>query len=63
LAKDKKIRNKYGDILDKDQLSENLAKHCIPESIFDATSDNYMDFLMARRKLMAQKIQKYYKSL
>lgn len=56
-------KHKYGNIMDKDQLKENLAKHCIPESIFDATSDNYMDFLSTRRKLMAKKIEKYYKSL
>lgn len=56
-------KHKYGNIMDRDQLKENLAKHCIPESIFDATSENYMDFLAARRKLMAKKIEKYYKSL
>ncbi|MFA7253499.1 MAG: DUF262 domain-containing protein [Patescibacteria group bacterium] len=56
-------KHKYGNIMDRDHLKENLAKHCIPELIFDATSDNYMDFLVARRKLMAKKIEKYYKSL
>jgi len=56
-------KHKYGNIMDMEQLKENLAKHCIPESIFEATADDYMSFLVARRKLMAKKIEKYYKSL
>jgi len=53
----------YGNITDDDKLRENLAKHCIPELIFTATADDYMNFLVERRKLMAKKIEKYYKSL
>lgn len=56
-------KHKYGNIMDANQLKENLAKHCVPESIFEATADNYMDFLAERRKLMAKKIEKYYKAL
>lgn len=56
-------KHKYGNILSIEKFKENLAKHCIPETILEATSDNYMDFLTARRKLMAKKIEKYYKSL
>ncbi|MFA4996400.1 MAG: DUF262 domain-containing protein [Patescibacteria group bacterium] len=56
-------KHKYGNIMDNEQLKDNFTKHCIPESILDATSENYMDFLLDRRKLMAKKIEKYYKSL
>ncbi len=41
----------------------NLEQNCIPESIFEMTLDNYPQFLEERRKLMAQKIEKYYKAL
>jgi len=54
---------KYGNIIDKGQLMNNLKKHCIPESIFEMNIVNYHDFLVERRKLMAEKIKKYYKSL
>lgn len=54
---------KYGNITDKNQLIDNLKNHCIPESIFNMTIDNYPDFLIDRRKLMAEKIKKYYQSL
>lgn len=53
----------YGNIIDKKDLMENLQKHCIPESIFDMTIDNYQDFLEQRRFLMAKKIENFYKSL
>jgi len=42
---------------------KNLTKHCIPQSIFEMNIDNYHEFLEERRKLMAEKIKKYYKSL
>ena len=54
---------KYGNITDKDQLRDNLIKHCIPESIFEMNIENYPEFLIQRRKLMANKIKKYYQSL
>lgn len=54
---------KYGNITDKDQLMENLKKHCIPTSIFEMNIDNYHEFLEERRKLMAEKIKRYYKTL
>lgn len=54
---------KYGNITDKKQLMNNLKNHCIPESIFNMTIDSYPDFLIERRKLMAEKIKRYYKSL
>lgn len=54
---------KYGNITDKDQLMENLAKHCIPAAIFEMNIENYHEFLEERRKLMAEKIKRYYKML
>lgn len=53
----------YGAITDYDQLIANLDQNCIPHAILDADIDNYEDFLQERRKLMAKKVKKYYKSL
>jgi hypothetical protein len=53
----------YGSINDLSTLRENLATHCIPESIYDMLIADYEDFLEQRRKLMAQKIKDYYQSL
>lgn len=54
---------KYGAIATKEELSKNLKENCIPESVFSMTIENYREFLMARRKLMAKKIKAYYYSL
>ncbi|MFH1769914.1 MAG: DUF262 domain-containing protein [Parcubacteria group bacterium] len=56
-------KQKYGSIDSEELLQKNLAQNCIPESIFEATYDDYDNFLRERRKLMAKKIEKYYKSL
>lgn len=54
---------KYGAIANKEELSKNLEENCIPESVFSMTIENYQEFLMERRKLMAKKIKAYYYSL
>lgn len=54
---------KIGTITKKDQLFENLRENCIPENIFDMTYQDYPDFLLARRKMMADKIHQYYDAL
>ena len=54
---------KYGGITNIDELYKNLEQHCIPKNITEYNLDNYFDFLKERRKLMAKKIKKYYKSL
>lgn len=54
---------KYGTITDIDILKKNLRAHAIPEEIFEMTIDDYPKFIEERRKLMARKIEKYYKSL
>lgn len=53
----------YGNIADTATLRQNLQENCIPESIVDMDYSNYPDFLASRRKLMAKKIQNYYKNL
>lgn len=53
----------YGTIRDMTELKKNLRSHAIPESIYEMDIDDYPEFLAERRKLMAKKIEKYYKSL
>lgn len=50
----------YGAITDLDQIKENFAMHCIPEGMENKTIEHYEEFLQERRKLMANKIKKYY---
>lgn len=50
-------------IANPDELLTNLKQHCIPEDIMQMEVANYQDFLVERRKLMAQKIKSYYFSL
>ncbi len=53
----------YGSIRDIDELKENLKINCIPENICEYSIDRYEEFLLNRRKMMAKKIEQYYKSL
>ncbi len=53
----------YGLITDENRLLDNLKQNAIPENIFEMDIDDYEEFLEKRRKLMAEKIEKYYKSL
>lgn len=52
-----------GNISDENRLLGNLAENAIPSSIVNMTVDNYNEFLIERRKLMAAMIEQYYKSL
>lgn len=54
---------KYGAIATRKELSKNLEENCIPEAVFTMTIENYQEFLMERRKLIAKKIKAYYYSL
>lgn len=56
-------KKRYGAIETMDELLKNLDTHCIPHSIFEKNVDGYDSFLEERRKLMAEKIRKYYNSL
>jgi len=54
---------KYGGIADKDDLKNNLRKHCIPDGAEEMIADDYDSFLEERRKLMAKKIKRYFQRL
>lgn len=45
------------------QLLDNLKCNCVPDSIMNMEIDDYHEFLVLRRKLMAQKIKNYYFTL
>ena len=53
----------YGGIIDKAVLAENLRQNCIPDGFENMDINDYQEFLIRRRKLMAQKIREYYESL
>lgn len=53
----------YGNILNKENLLRNMEQNSIPENILTPGYDDYDEFLIDRRKLMAKKIKEYYYSL
>ncbi len=53
----------FGGITDADQLRANLAAHCIPQGMEEASIHDYDKFLQERRALMAAKIRDYYRAL
>jgi len=54
---------KYGNLDSEKTLRSNLRQNCIPDIIFEAKHTDYDVFLAERRRLMAKKIERYYKSL
>jgi hypothetical protein len=54
---------KYGNIIDVNLFQENLKANCIPADIVNMEFDNFDEFLLKRRKLMASKIRDYYHTL
>jgi hypothetical protein len=54
---------RYGNITEMDELRKNFHMNCIPEGMENMTVDNYQEFLIERRKLMAQKIRTYFEGL
>jgi len=52
-----------GTILNEEDLKNNLKINCIPEKIFSMQASDYDEFLLERRKMMAEKIKKYYYSI
>jgi hypothetical protein len=54
---------RYGTITDIEGLRENFRMNCIPDGIEEMTVQDYPAFLVARRKLMAQKIKAYFEGL
>lgn len=47
-------------ISNQNELIENLKSNCVPESIITMEIDDYQEFLIQRRKLIAEKIKNYY---
>ena len=56
-------KRKFGGITNLAELKANLAESCIPEAILNGETLDYDAFLEQRRKLMAAKIQTYFKTL
>jgi hypothetical protein len=54
---------RLGEITDQADLDANLAENAMPDYIFDVSADNYLEFLVDRRKLMAEMIQEYFEAL
>lgn len=54
---------RLGEITNEEDLKANLTENAIPEFIGNVTADNYLDFLEARRKMMAVLIRRYYEAL
>ncbi len=54
---------KYGGICEEKDLFENMKANAIPREIFKMDISAYEDFLEERRKLMAEKIERFYKDL
>ena len=52
-----------GNISSEESLNANLKENAIPENVVNMTVENYDDFLVARRKMMARMIENYYKGL
>ncbi|WP_243345352.1 DUF262 domain-containing protein [Parabacteroides sp. FAFU027] len=53
----------FGNIDDEDALFINLAVNCIPQRVLTMDHNHFEDFLKERRKLMAERIRKYYYTL
>lgn len=53
----------YGNITDIEALKRSMEANCIPADIVDMDYTSYLDFLVARRQLMALKIKAYYEQL
>jgi len=54
---------KYGNITNIDDLKKNLSDNCIPSGIENMEHNQYNDFLVERRQLMAKKIKNYFFNL
>jgi hypothetical protein len=54
---------KLGGIDQREELQANLAAHCLPDAVLSMTVEDYPEFLVQRRALMAAKIRNYYLSL
>lgn len=51
---------KYGGITEYSLIEDNFKQNAVPIAIFELTMEDYQEFLVERRKLMAEKMRKYY---
>lgn len=56
-------QKKYGGIDNLDEMRANLLANCVPERLLDGDVPSFDDFQEERRKLMAEKIRKYFGKL
>ncbi len=56
-------KKRYGNITNIDELRENFRMNCIPDGVEKMGFEDFRTFLDERRKLMAQKIKKYFEAL
>jgi hypothetical protein len=56
-------KKRYGNIVSSDELQKNLEMNCIPREVASMGSEQYGDFLVLRRKLMAAKLRRYFYAL
>jgi len=54
---------KYGGLVERGDLVENLRMNCIPETMLDGEIKSYDEFLEDRRKLMSLKIKAWFEAL
>jgi len=54
---------KYGGIDNEKDLLKNLSMNCLPGEVMEMDLTRYEEFLIKRRKLIAEKIREYYNSL
>lgn len=52
-----------GEVLTEEELFDNMRENCIPKTIFSMETDQVPLFLEVRRKMMAEKIKGYYRSI
>ncbi|QAS54444.1 GmrSD restriction endonuclease domain-containing protein [Halobacillus litoralis] len=52
-----------GEINDETLLKENMKMNCVPESVFAMTANNFDEFLVERRRMMMEKIRRFYEKL
>jgi len=56
-------KKRYGNITEVNELKKNFRMNCIPDGAERMSVADYPGFLQERRKLMAQKVKKYFESL
>ena len=56
-------QRRYGGIVERERLRENLTENCLPGRLADGMVPSYDDFLAERRRLMALKIKAWFEVL